>query len=104
MNETITGLGLIAGILTMLLALYHTKSNKTRSKYFLFASIFFYLVATISIFTDTKDEDLITHFNNGGTLMCRDVFVSQDKGWSVKGDDYLVKDKQIFFVKMCKEI
>ncbi len=104
MYETITGLGLLAGIVTMLLALYHTKSDRTRAKKFLFASILFYVVATIAIFADTESRDLIAHFQDGGKLMCRDYTVSLEDGWRVKGDDYLIKDEQIFYVKMCREL
>lgn len=104
MNETVTGSFFLVGIVTMLLALYHTKSDRSRSKKFIIIAMVAYVIATISIFTDNEDEALIAHFNSGESLMCRDITVSQKEGWSVKGDDYLVKDKQIFYVKMCRKL
>ncbi|MCV6607374.1 MAG: hypothetical protein OIF32_04110 [Campylobacterales bacterium] len=104
MHETITAGALVLGILSMLLALYNVKFDRKLAGKFFKAMIALYIIGSISMFTDTSGEELMPHFENGGSLMCKDDTVSKAEGWSGRDSDYLMKDKKIYYIKMCRKI
>lgn len=104
MHENITAIFTVLGILAMLLALYNVRFDRGVAGKFLIAMVGFYTVAIVSTMTDVTGDDLMPYFRAGGSLMCKDDVVSKEDGWKAKDDDYLVKDKKIYYIKMCKKI
>ncbi len=104
MHETVTAITLVLGIFAMLMALYNVKFNRTLAGKFLIAMFVFYFIGAVSMITDSSGEDLMGHFQKGGSLMCKDDIVSKEEGWQTKDDDYLIKDKKIYYIKMCKKL
>ena len=104
MHETVTAITTVLGILAMLLALYNVKFDKKVAGKFLTAMVIFYGIATISAFTDSTGKELMADFKAGRSLMCKDDIVSKETGWKAKDNEYLIKNKKIYYIKMCKKI
>jgi hypothetical protein len=104
MYETVTAGTLFLGILAMLFAQYNVKFDRKVAGYFLKAMIVLYIISAISFFIDPTANDLMPHFKSGKSLMCKDDIISIKDGWTSKDDDYLTKDKKIYYIKMCRKL
>lgn len=102
MYEFLTGLFMLLASIFLLFALYLVKSSKKSALFSLLISVFLYAVCFASYILDNKIAKNKKAFQEGKRLMCKKTIVHKDDGWKLK-DDYLIRDKTIFFIKACNE-
>ncbi|MGP1561383.1 MAG: hypothetical protein ACTTIC_04755 [Helicobacteraceae bacterium] len=102
MNEILTGAFTLTGTFFVLMALYTVKTDRQKALYFLIAGAASFGVAVLAAVLDGRADAIKKDFLAQKTVFCGGEPISQASGWEIKGGDFFIRSKEIYFIKKCQ--